>query len=161
MFVGLGASTNNVLLIEENNLISLEGADVYISFSDMESLTDDMLESMAKKPVIITMDPCKKMNSAQSLRKDAIISTCGKVLHSQIFPYMAKAVLKSESSQVNLSMKLAAAKTLDEIHINGDFDNMRKITNAIIKAAKDSGVAKNANWFLLEKFIIEIYLKFF
>lgn len=109
-----------------------------------------MLMSLAKNPIVMTMDPCDNKNAAVAKRADdAIVFTGGKTLSSLIFPYMTRAVLETEAREINIDMKIAAAKALDEITKNKKtllYNDMNPITEAIIKAAVDSGAARKAHF---------------
>ena len=138
LFESLGANSKKVHVIhaseEDSNLI--EGADVFINFSDTENLSDVMLMSLAENPIVMTMDPCDNRNAAVAKRADdAIIFTGGKSLSSLIFPYMTRAVLETEAREINIPMKIAAAKALDEITKRDKYmrcNDMNSITEAII-----------------------------
>lgn len=87
-------------------------ADVYINFSKSDKLTDKQLMSMADGPVVMYMDQSNEEASTK-MADDAIIFTGGKSISSLIFPYMIRAVLETEASEINVEMKLAAIKELD------------------------------------------------
>ena len=119
LFKALGAISSNVDLINEDEAEKIVGADVYINFSNAENLTNDMLMSLAYNPIIMNIDPYGNNNLAMlplSLRsEDAIVFTAGKSISSLIIPYMTRAVLETEAREINLPMKIAAAKALDEL----------------------------------------------
>ena len=87
-------------------------ADVYINFSKSHKLTDKQLMSMADGPVIMSMDQSNEEASSISA-DDAIIFTGGKSISSLIFPYMIRAVLETDASEINVEMTLYADKELD------------------------------------------------
>jgi len=113
MFGALGAK--DVLIVKEDDEQCISGADVYINFANLNKLNDDKLQSLAEKPIILTMELSVKQTMFEDKRPDAIMLTGGKFLDHLILPYMTKAVLQTESSEINMSMKLAAAEQLDQI----------------------------------------------
>ena len=117
----------------------MEGADVYIGFSDTKKLTEAMIKSFAYNPIIMTMDACDNTDRVKNASGEAIIFTGAKNQSSLIFPYMTRAVLEVEAKEINLEMKVAAAKELDQVSINKgyllsldapnhSYENMNSIT---------------------------------
>jgi len=151
MFVALGAK--DVQIIEEDDTWKLQDADVYINFANLNKLTDQKLWSLAEDPVILTMELSVMQKMFESKRPDAIMLSGGKFLDHLILPYMTKAVLQTESTEINMAMKIAAAEQLFQINncidLAPDADAeerekiMHTITDAISKAAIESGVARN------------------
>ena len=81
LFKALGAISSNVDLINEDEAEKIVGADVYINFSNAESVTNEMLMSLGENPIIMNMDPFGNNNLTMlpvSLRTDdAIVFTAG------------------------------------------------------------------------------------
>ena len=66
-----------------------------------------MLMSLAKNPIVMTMDPCDNKNTAVAKRADdAIVFTGGKTLSSLIFPYMTRAVLETREIDIDVITKI-------------------------------------------------------
>jgi len=103
--------------------------------------------SLADGPIIMSIGQSNDETPISTKKADdAIIFTGSKSLSSLIFPYMTRAVLETEASEINVEMKIAAVK---ELHQLPDFrtnftlnQDMNSITEAIIKAAIDSGVGR-------------------
>jgi len=91
----------------------MKGADVYIGFSDTKKLTESMIASLAYNPIIMTMDACNDTERVKRAAGEAIVFTGGRNQSSLILPYMTRAVLETEVKEINLAMKVAAAKELD------------------------------------------------
>lgn len=71
----------------------MEGADVYIGFSDTRRFSDRMINIMNDNPIIMTMDACDNLETVKKDSTEATIFTGAKNLQNQIFPYMTRAVL--------------------------------------------------------------------
>jgi len=101
----------------------VKGADVFIGVSQKDLLTDDMLKSMAKDPVIFAManpNPEVSPDRAAKVRPDSIVATGRSDYPNQInnvmcFPFLFRGALDVRASEINEEMKMAAAVALAEL----------------------------------------------
>ncbi|TAM99448.1 MAG: NADP-dependent malic enzyme [Chitinophagaceae bacterium] len=145
LYVSLGASTENILMFDSNGIINTErkdldslkqpfarntkiktmaeamkGADVFIGLSTGNIVTQDMVKSMAKKPVIFAManpDPEIGYDEVIAVRPDAIMATGRTDFPNQVnnvlgFPYIFRGALDVRATGINEEMKLAAVRAL-------------------------------------------------
>lgn len=163
----------------ETHLRTLEDAvrdaDVFIGVSVKGALTKEMVKTMAKDPIIFAManpDPEILPEDAREARDDAIIATGRSDYPNQInnvlcFPFIFRGALDTRASQINETMKMAAAEAIaklarepvpkevleaygkDKMEFGKDyiiptpFDPrlIYVVSKAVAKAAIDSGVA--------------------
>ncbi len=112
---------------------ALEGAHVVFGLSVKGAIDQDMVRSMADKPVIFAManpDPEITPEEARAASPDAIIATGRSDYPNQVnnvlgFPYIFRGALDVRASTINEPMKIAAAQALaalaredvpDEVH---------------------------------------------
>ena len=101
----------------------MKGADVFIGLSSGNCVTQDMVKSMAKNPIVFAManpDPEISWEDATSARKDIIMATGRSDYPNQVnnvlgFPYIFRGALDVRATQINEAMKLAAVKALAEL----------------------------------------------
>jgi malate dehydrogenase (oxaloacetate-decarboxylating)(NADP+) len=99
---------------------AMAGADVFFGLSVKDAVTQGMVKSMAKKPIIFAManpDPEITPENARAARDDAIIATGRSDYPNQInnvlgFPYIFRGALDVRASTINDAMKIAAARAL-------------------------------------------------
>src|SRR5246500_5548224 len=102
---------------------ALEGADVFFGLSVKGAMTQDMVKSMAKKPIIFAManpDPEITVEEVAAVRDDAIMATGRSDYPNQInnvlgFPYIFRGALDVRATTINMEMKIAAAQALAEL----------------------------------------------
>ena len=102
---------------------ALEGADAFFGLSAAGAVTQDMVRSMAAKPIIFAManpDPEITPEDVQAVRSDAIVATGRSDYPNQInnvlgFPFIFRGALDVQASTINEAMKIAAAKALAEL----------------------------------------------
>src|SRR5467141_4459874 len=102
---------------------ALEGADVFFGLSAKGAMTQDMVKSMADKPIIFAManpDPEITVEEVASVRDDAIMATGRSDYPNQInnilgFPYIFRGALDVRATTINMEMKIAAARALAEL----------------------------------------------
>jgi malate dehydrogenase (oxaloacetate-decarboxylating)(NADP+) len=145
-YVSLGASRANLLMCDSKGVIykgrtagmnpykeafaidtplrtleeALAGADVFVGLSVANSVTQDMVRSMAGKPVIFAManpDPEISYEDAKAARPDAIVATGRSDYPNQVnnvlgFPFIFRGALDVRATQINEAMKVAAARAL-------------------------------------------------
>ena len=99
---------------------AMEGADLFFGLSAKGAVTQDMVRSMAAKPIIFAManpDPEITPEEVRAVRNDAIIATGRSDYPNQInnvlgFPYIFRGALDVRASTINDEMKIAAANAL-------------------------------------------------
>jgi malate dehydrogenase (oxaloacetate-decarboxylating)(NADP+) len=99
---------------------ALAGADVFFGLSVKGAMTQDMVKSMADKPIIFAManpDPEITVEDVAAVRSDAIMATGRSDYPNQInnvlgFPYIFRGALDVRARAINMEMKIAAARAL-------------------------------------------------
>jgi malate dehydrogenase (oxaloacetate-decarboxylating)(NADP+) len=99
---------------------ALNGADVFMGLSVAGAMTQEMVKSMAKKPIIFAManpDPEITPEAVLAVRKDAIMATGRSDYPNQVnnvlgFPYIFRGALDVRARTINEEMKVAAARAL-------------------------------------------------
>jgi malate dehydrogenase (oxaloacetate-decarboxylating)(NADP+) len=102
---------------------ALVGADVFFGLSAKGAVTQDMVRSMADKPIIFAManpDPEITVEEVAAVRSDAIMATGRSDYPNQInnvlgFPYIFRGALDVRATTINMEMKIAAARALAEL----------------------------------------------
>lgn len=139
----------------------LKGADVFIGVSAPNILTQDMIRSMAKDPILFTMaNPTPEiMPDEAKAAGAAVIGTGRSDFPNQInnvlaFPGIFRGALDVRAYDINDEMKLAAAyaiaELVDEKNLSAEyiipdaFDKrvVESVAEAVAKAAVESGVAR-------------------
>jgi malate dehydrogenase (oxaloacetate-decarboxylating)(NADP+) len=149
LMVAMGLSRSNVILCDTKGVIysgrkegmnqwkspyaaetnartlgdALDGADVFIGLSAKGAMTQEMVEKMAKEPLIFAManpDPEITPEEVRQVRGDAIIATGRSDYPNQInnvlgFPYIFRGALDVAATTINEEMKIAAANALAEL----------------------------------------------
>lgn len=102
---------------------ALKGADVFLGLSVKGAVTQEMVKTMADKPIIFAManpDPEIVPEDVKSVRDDAIVATGRSDYNNQVnnvmgFPYIFRGALDVRAKTINDEMKIAAAKALAEL----------------------------------------------
>ncbi len=102
---------------------AMRGADVFMGLSVAGAVTQEMVKSMAKKPIIFAManpDPEITPEAVHEVRKDAIVATGRSDYPNQVnnvlgFPYIFRGALDVRARTINEEMKVAAARALAEL----------------------------------------------
>lgn len=102
---------------------AMKGADMFLGLSVAGTITQDMVKSMAKNPVVLACanpDPEISYPDVKAVRPDAIMATGRSDYPNQInnvsgFPYIFRGALDVRSTIINDEMKLAAAKAIAEL----------------------------------------------
>lgn len=146
IFIALGARRENLIMCDSQGVIykgrtkgmnkykeyfaseteartlieALKGADVFVGLSVAGALTGEMLQGMAKDPIIFAManpEPEITPDRARQARPDAIVATGRSDYPNQVnnvlgFPSIFRGALDTRSTQINEEMKLAAVHAL-------------------------------------------------
>ena len=102
---------------------AFKDADVFIGLSAGNTVTQEMVKSMAKNPIVFAManpDPEITYEAATAVRKDIIMATGRSDYPNQVnnvlgFPYIFRGALDVRATTINEAMKLAAVKALAEL----------------------------------------------
>ena len=102
---------------------ALDGADVFLGLSAANVVSQDMVKSMAKEPIIFAManpDPEISPPDAKAARPDAIVATGRSDFPNQVnnvlgFPFIFRGALDVRATAINDEMKIAAAEALAEL----------------------------------------------
>lgn len=102
---------------------AMKDADVFLGLSVGNVVTQDMIKSMAKNPIVFAManpDPEITYEDAVAVRKDIIMATGRSDYPNQVnnvlgFPYIFRGALDVRATQINEPMKLAAVRALAEL----------------------------------------------
>ena len=101
----------------------MKGADVFFGCSVAGLVTQDMVRSMAAKPIVFAManpDPEITYDDAKAARDDVIMATGRSDFPNQVnnvlgFPFIFRGALDVRATGINEEMKLAAAQALAEL----------------------------------------------
>lgn len=148
LYVALGAKKENIKVFDSKGLIhdgrtdldeqkklfvikskpmtldeGMKNADVFIGLSKGNTVSKEMVKSMAKNPIVFAManpDPEITYEDATEARKDVIMGTGRSDYPNQInnvlgFPYIFRGALDVRATKINEEMKLAAVKALAEL----------------------------------------------
>lgn len=148
LYVALGARYENFILFDKDGVLhegrtdldtirrkfavkrseitldkAMKDADVFLGLSVGNVVTQDMVKSMAKNPIVFAManpDPEISYEDATAVRKDIIMATGRTDYPNQVnnvlgFPYIFRGALDVRATQINEAMKLAAVKSLAEL----------------------------------------------
>jgi malate dehydrogenase (oxaloacetate-decarboxylating)(NADP+) len=102
---------------------ALKGADVFLGLSAKGVMSQDMVRSMAKDPIIFAManpDPEITYDDARAARSDVIMATGRSDFPNQVnnvlgFPFIFRGALDVRATAINEEMKMAAAHALAEL----------------------------------------------
>ncbi|MBR1777188.1 MAG: hypothetical protein IJ752_01200 [Alphaproteobacteria bacterium] len=141
---------------------AVKEADVFLGLSVKGALTQEMVKTMAKQPLIFALanpNPEITPQDAFAAAPDAIVATGRSDYPNQVnnvlgFPYIFRGALDVRALQINEKMKLAAAYALAELArtdgltkdkiIPSPFDSrlIETVPVAVAKAACETGVAR-------------------
>ena len=99
---------------------ALVGCDVFLGLSVKGAVTQEMVKTMAKAPIIFAManpDPEITPEDVKAVRPDAIVATGRSDYPNQVnnvlgFPYIFRGALDVRARTINEAMKIAAAEAL-------------------------------------------------
>jgi malate dehydrogenase (oxaloacetate-decarboxylating)(NADP+) len=102
---------------------AVKGADIFLGLSAKGAMTQDMVKSMAPRPIIFAManpDPEITPPDAMAVRPDAIVATGRSDYPNQVnnvlgFPFIFRGALDVRATAINEEMKIAAAKAIAEL----------------------------------------------
>ncbi len=102
---------------------AMKGADMFMGLSVANTVTQDMLKTMAPRPIVFALanpDPEISYPDAIAARPDAIVATGRSDYPNQVnnvlgFPYIFRGALDCRATTVSEEMKLAAAHALAQL----------------------------------------------
>ena len=145
LFKSIGIKTQNIIMLDRKGVIykgrdnvdqfksayavetkfrtlkdAIKGADVFLGLSAKNVLSQEMVKSMAKNPIIFACanpDPEIKPELVDEVRSDAIVATGRSDYPNQVnnligFPYIFRGALDVRAKEINEEMKIAAAKAI-------------------------------------------------
>ena len=140
---------------------AMAGADVFIGVSAPHVVTQDMIRSMAKDPIVLAMaNPVPEIEPKDALEAGAAVVGTGRSDHPNqinnvlVFPGLFRGALDVRARDINQEMKLAASRALADLvapeELNREyvlpapFDPRvgPAVAKAVAQAARDSGVAR-------------------
>jgi malate dehydrogenase (oxaloacetate-decarboxylating)(NADP+) len=113
----------------------MKGADVFIGLSKGNIVSQEMVKSMAKNPIVFAManpDPEITYDAGIAARPDIIMATGRSDYPNQVnnvlgFPFIFRGALDVRASKINQEMKMAATKALAQLA-------KEKVPEAVINA---------------------------
>lgn len=148
LYVAVGAKKENIVMCDRSGVIrkdrekldpikaefatdrdlrtleeAMKGSDVFIGLSTADCVSADMLNSMAKNPIVMAManpNPEIAYDLAINARKDIIMATGRSDYPNQVnnvlgFPYIFRGALDVRATAINEEMKIAAVKAIADL----------------------------------------------
>ena len=149
LLVNLGFKKENMILVDRNGVVSedtkdkvnkykaafaldtkketlndaMNGTDVFIGVARGNLVTQEMVKSMAEKPIIFALsnpDPEISPVDAFACRNDLLMATGRSDYPNQVnnvlgFPYIFRGALDAKSKEINTEMKIAAVHALKDL----------------------------------------------
>ncbi len=145
LFKSIGAKKENIIMVDRKGVIykgrdnidqfksthaidtkyrtlkeAINGSDIFLGLSAKDTVTKDMIKSMAKNPIIFCCanpDPEIKPELIDEVRSDAIVATGRSDYPNQVnnligFPYIFRGALDVRAKEINEEMKIAAAQAI-------------------------------------------------
>ncbi|MEP4193463.1 MAG: NADP-dependent malic enzyme, partial [Sneathiella sp.] len=113
---------------------AVEGADIFLGCSGPGALSQDMVKTMAEKPIIMALaNPTPEIlpEEVKEVRPDAIIATGRSDYPNQVnnvlcFPYLFRGALDVGATEINEQMKVAAVKAIADLAMAEQSDIVTK-----------------------------------
>ncbi len=140
---------------------AMKGIDVFIGVSVPDCVTEDMVASMADKPIVFTMsNPVPEINPQKAANAGAYIIGTGsseypnQINNVLVFPGLFRGALDVRASTINIEMMMAASRAIaDSVPASAlsrqnilpsawDINSHKAVAEAVAKAAKETGVSK-------------------
>ena len=139
---------------------AVQGADVFIGVSAPNVLSQDMVRSMAKDPIVFAMaNPTPEIMPDQALAAGAAVVGTGRsdfpnqINNVLAFPGIFRGALDCRARCINEEMKMAASRALADLTGDAlsatyilpdalDKRVARAVADAVMQAARDTGVAR-------------------
>jgi malate dehydrogenase (oxaloacetate-decarboxylating)(NADP+) len=132
---------------------AMVGADVFVGLSQGNMVTPEMLESMAKRPIVFAManpDPEIAYDVAMKTRSDLIMATGRSDHPNQVnnvlgFPFLFRGALDARATTFNEEMKVAAVHALAELA-------RQEVPDAVLRAYGDESLRFGPKYILPKPF---------
>ena len=140
---------------------ALNGADIFIGVSAPNILTEEMIKSMAEKPIVFALaNPNPEIMPDKAIAAGAAVVATGRsdfpnqVNNVLAFPGIFRGALDVRASDINDEMKIAAAKAIASVIDDKDISSeniitdifnekvLERVSEAVKEAARRSGVAR-------------------
>ncbi len=140
---------------------AMRGADIFIGVSAPGIVTEEMVASMAKNPIVLPMaNPVPEIMPDLAIKAGAAVVGTGRsdfpnqINNVLAFPGIFRGALDCRASEINEEMKIAAAKAIASLvsdeELNAEyilpkaFDERvgKTVAAAVEKAARETGVAR-------------------
>jgi len=117
--------------------------DIFIGLSRPNMVTKEMIASMAKGPIVLPLsNPVGEISKEDAIEAGASIAADGRDINNALaYPGIFRGALDAKATEINLKMKLAAARTIAELAPQGillpsilDRDVHRNIAQAVAAA---------------------------
>jgi len=113
---------------------ALKGADVFLGLSKGNTVSQDMVRSMNRDPIVLAManpDPEITYDAAHEARDDVIFGSGRSDFPNQVnnvlgFPFIFRGALDVRASNINEEMKMAAARALADLAREDVPDEVRR-----------------------------------
>ena len=148
LYIALGVKKENIVMLDSRGVISnkrkdltkekeffitnrrietladaMKNADVFLGLSTGNIVTQEMVKSMAKRPVVFALanpEPEISYREAMECRDDIIMATGRSDHPNQVnnligFPYIFRGALDVRATEINENMKLAAVKAIAKL----------------------------------------------
>ena len=178
LLLELGFKKSNILLVDRNGVVSTEsknlskeklffasktnkktldeainGSDVFIGVARGNLVTQDMIKSMAEKPIVFALsnpDPEISPADVYACRDDVLMATGRSDYPNQVnnvlgFPYIFRGALDANSKIINTEMKIAAVHALKDLA-------KAKAPKELIEIYKDSSLTFGRDYFIPKPF---------
>jgi len=188
LLLELGFSKDNILLVDRNGVVSIksenlskekltfaadtdkktlsdaiDGSDVFIGVARGNLVTQEMVKSMAKRPIIFALsnpDPEISPVDVYACRDDVLMATGRSDYPNQVnnvlgFPYIFRGALDANSKIINTEMKVAAVHALKDLV-------KLPATKELIEIYKDISLTFGKDYFIPKPFdprLIEVVPK--
>ena len=132
---------------------AMRGADMFMGVSVANTVTPEMLKSMADRPIVFALanpDPEISYPDAITARPDAIVATGRSDFPNQVnnvlgFPYIFRGALDCRATTVSEEMKLAAARALAEL-------TREPVPDAVVMAYGGKALKMGPDYFIPKPF---------
>ena len=175
----LGFKKENMILVDRNGVVSedrkdkvnkykaefaadtnkqtlsdaMSGADVFIGVARGDLVTQEMVKSMAAKPIIFALsnpDPEISPADAFACRDDLLMATGRSDYPNQVnnvlgFPYIFRGALDAKSKEINTEMKIAAVHALKDLA-------KLPVPDSVLQAYQIDSLSYEANYIIPKPF---------
>ena len=125
------------------------GKDIFIGLSRPNMVSKEMIASMAKGPIVLPLsNPVGEISKEEALEAGAAIAADGRDINNALaYPGIFRGALDARAKEINLAMKLAAAKQLAKLApANGllpdilDSKVHKELANVVASSWRNSGI---------------------